>query len=764
MRKALITLVFVGFSLGLAVEPAAALTAIRIASNNEYLGQGQTFEITEADGTIEATVEFGNSLQVLSSFETWRFVFDNVGDGLLEEGIYEEATRFPFHPAPRPGLDASGDGRGCNELTGRFVVLEVEYGFSNEVLRFAADLELFCDNSGSAFRANVRFNSDLPLILEVPTASAGRDRIVFEREQVELDGLQTVGGNSPVASYLWTQIGGPEVGLSDETTATPRFRSPDVSGAPLLLSFQLDVSNENGLVDSDVTDVEVRDRSLPRSWLRYSTSINSVGGEDGILTEDDAAFAGFLSAGGNGAQVALEGLDAWSVAFFAPPGQLLTAGTTYLVSGDSTGGADLAAIREGNNCSTGDGLFLLNAIAFEPVTEVLNGLSADFVQACTGSQDVLSGQLRYQMVLPEANAGTSRTVLERTSIVLDPGASLDADGSIESIEWEQLSGPAVTLDSPTGVASFSHELGDAVLEEKFGFRLSVTDEVGHVDSDDVTINILQDNQPPTAVDDRIVMQQGFIVDAEVLANDSDSDGTFDSASIEIIDAPAVGVLTRGENGLLFGPPVDFTGSLTATYVVLDNDATESNVATVVFDVLPGPVGTIDYAATDSAVAVTIDVLSNDVPSGPAFDMSSVSIVSTPGNGTATANPDGTVTYRSTNGYGGNVVFYYDAADQAGLRMPPTIVVVEVRPPAQQTPPAATPASPPPVSGPAPVAPVAAAPAQPECSGENVFASSVNCSGSGSLSPLGLLMLALLFRRRRNCLVGSSALHGSRIRN
>ncbi len=38
----------------------------------------------------------------------------------LLPGVYEGATRWPFQDPSTPGLDFSGDGRGCNTLTGRF--------------------------------------------------------------------------------------------------------------------------------------------------------------------------------------------------------------------------------------------------------------------------------------------------------------------------------------------------------------------------------------------------------------------------------------------------------------------------------------------------------------------------------------------------------------------------------------------------------------------------------------------------------------------
>jgi hypothetical protein len=73
--------------------------------------------------------------------------------------VYELATRFPFQAATVPGLSVSGEGRGCNTLTGRFEVLEVTYGPSGEVLTFAADFAQHCEGMGPALTGSIRYNA-----------------------------------------------------------------------------------------------------------------------------------------------------------------------------------------------------------------------------------------------------------------------------------------------------------------------------------------------------------------------------------------------------------------------------------------------------------------------------------------------------------------------------------------------------------------------------------------------------------------------------
>ena len=55
-----------------------------------------------------------------------------------------------------------GDGRGCNQLSGRFVVVDLARNASNEITRFAADFEQHCEGLPPALRGSVRYNSPVP--------------------------------------------------------------------------------------------------------------------------------------------------------------------------------------------------------------------------------------------------------------------------------------------------------------------------------------------------------------------------------------------------------------------------------------------------------------------------------------------------------------------------------------------------------------------------------------------------------------------------
>src|SRR5437764_15327141 len=81
----------------------------------------------------------------------------------------------------------------------------------------------------------------LPVVGQLPSANAGMDQTVEEGVIVKLNGLQSRDPNGDPLSFLWTQVGGPLVALSNHASAIVTFTAPHVS-APSMLTFELVVS------------------------------------------------------------------------------------------------------------------------------------------------------------------------------------------------------------------------------------------------------------------------------------------------------------------------------------------------------------------------------------------------------------------------------------------------------------------------------------------------------------------------------------------
>lgn len=137
-------------------------TNIHMASEEgDYIGQGEPRVFHLNDGYITGNQNFSNGVSV--SFQgnvNWSFDFSAPGDAVLTPGEYLGATRYPFNDVDEPGLSVSGEGRGCNTLSGEFTIHDVEFGHDDEVLKFEASFTQYCDSSNAALTGTVKLNAD----------------------------------------------------------------------------------------------------------------------------------------------------------------------------------------------------------------------------------------------------------------------------------------------------------------------------------------------------------------------------------------------------------------------------------------------------------------------------------------------------------------------------------------------------------------------------------------------------------------------------
>lgn len=92
------------------------------------------------------------------------------------------------------------------------------------------------------------------IVKQNPLAKAGPDQTVLRNSRVILDGRQTVDPQGETLTYLWEQVSGPNVNLSNGTAIRPEFTSPNEFGQ---LVFKLTVTNETGLTGIDEIKVTV---------------------------------------------------------------------------------------------------------------------------------------------------------------------------------------------------------------------------------------------------------------------------------------------------------------------------------------------------------------------------------------------------------------------------------------------------------------------------------------------------------------------------
>src|SRR5437879_2756766 len=152
----------------------AQVTSLTMISDaGDYIGGGQFYFYTPADGTFTAQQNFAQGVSLAfntPSFDHfWYLDFAAPNSQPLTVGTYLGATRFPFQASSEPGLDVAGDGRGCNMLTGSFQVLQVTYGSGTDIVAFDAVFEQHCEGAVPALRGEIRYNANVVVNLTAPT-------------------------------------------------------------------------------------------------------------------------------------------------------------------------------------------------------------------------------------------------------------------------------------------------------------------------------------------------------------------------------------------------------------------------------------------------------------------------------------------------------------------------------------------------------------------------------------------------------------------
>jgi hypothetical protein len=147
------------------VSPASAATFLSFTSElGDYIGGGASTTFTHNDGYFRVSNNFDNGVSIgFSDFafggnNFWSLNLAAPGQTALVPGAYEGATRFPFQSSAEPGLDFSGNGRGCNTLTGRFNVQNIVYDSYGEPASFQADFEQHCEGAEPALFGQVGFD------------------------------------------------------------------------------------------------------------------------------------------------------------------------------------------------------------------------------------------------------------------------------------------------------------------------------------------------------------------------------------------------------------------------------------------------------------------------------------------------------------------------------------------------------------------------------------------------------------------------------
>lgn len=159
----------------------------------------------------------------------------------------------------------------------------------------------------------------------------------------------------------------------------------------------------------------------------------------------------------------------------------------------------------------------------------------------------------------------------------------------------------VPIDTPPGV---------------YEFNVSAIDGDGNNYGNQTNVIIL--NNPPVANDDTTFTYEDVSIWIDVLANDTDEDGTLDLSSVVVTSDPSDGSMSvnTSTGEIEYKPNPDFYGSDSFTYTVDDDDGATSNEAIVIITIEnvndPPIITTIDDTSADENELYSVDYEATDV--------------------------------------------------------------------------------------------------------------------------------------------------------
>jgi hypothetical protein len=128
----------------------------------DFIGQGQSatyvpasavFTVIEASGRVSLKVTNDDERLDVTIKLPDRYAH-------AEAGHFPGVQRYPFHNPVKGGLSATKDGRGCNTVTGWFVIDEIGYEPDGTLDHVTFRFEQHCSGRDAALRGKLRFDND----------------------------------------------------------------------------------------------------------------------------------------------------------------------------------------------------------------------------------------------------------------------------------------------------------------------------------------------------------------------------------------------------------------------------------------------------------------------------------------------------------------------------------------------------------------------------------------------------------------------------
>lgn len=463
-------------------------------------------------------------------------------------------------------------------------------------------------------------------INQPPTANAGADQTIT----LPTDFITIFGSGSDadgtVVTYQWTQTGGAAVTTSDPT-------KPDLTLLPSLAAgtydFKLEVTDEDGATAVDNVRVTVNPMATNQApvanagsdkTITLPTNITNLNGSGSDADGDPITYSWVKVSG--------------PAATLNPPTTAATLSVSNLVEGIYIFRLE---VRDDDG-----------AVDTDDVT--VNVLPAAVNQP------------------PVVSAGSDKNLFPPANSSILSGSASDADGTIGSYVWTQISGPSsatlVNANTPTLTVN-------NLVEGTYRFRLTATDDDNASAFDEVLVvlNAAATNQPPIAnagVDKTIKLPTNSTT---LTGTGTDPDGSIASYAWTKVSGPTV-TLTNQNTATVSLSDMNSPGTYEFMLTVTDNATPTPATATdlVIVTVLPASINSPPVANAGPDVTVLLPTNSTSITGTSTDDGTIASITWTQVSGPNTASITGGTTNTATmaNLIEGTYVFRFFIEDDGGL--------------------------------------------------------------------------------------------------
>jgi large repetitive protein len=429
-----------------------------------------------------------------------------------------------------PTFTAPSVGPAGQVLTFNLVVTEHLDGLSHDQNSAADSVTINVDNVNAPPTAITNTINDQYNI--VPMATVAENTV-----GVTLYGFGTDPDNDAL-TFSWTQVQGPTVALSDDTSSTPTFTAPDLTTEDHVdLVFRLIVND--GLLNSGPSDVTIRvlNTNAPPVAVPSATPASAFQGD--TVTLDGS---GSNDPNNDSLTYTWEQIN-------APPAPVVT------------------LTPSGSNAS----------FTAPPVSAMQGSITLDFQLTVFDGQlsdtKPISVNVSHVNQAPVADAGDDQPgVPELSNTCLDGSGSYDPDGDTDSLTyaWTQMDGPAVTLDNPSssGPCFDTPNVGPGGAD--LVFQLTVTDSHGLSNSDTGLVHVNYVNHAPTAnAGDDQGVNEGETM--HLSGSGSDPDGNTLTFTWSQLGGPAVSLNDQHDPYATFtAPQVPCAGGVVVMRLTVDD--------------------------------------------------------------------------------------------------------------------------------------------------------------------------------------------------